>query len=314
LRSSVQCDRLELDATYYDAIEKNELTVLMARLKERFPAATDFGMRETSERVIRKGILSFGIDVKEVFAPASEKEIDEYQRKYEDWLQQCEKSLQDLHTTLQERETPPLFAFRASNDGARPAADALITIAAEGNFMILPPSSERDEDRKKQAAIKLESPPVAPRGSWKTVPNALSLFNDPNVLRAFAGIARPITPDYDLGPILRPYVPKPLDPNAFYYKDRPKAPVAEFSLECQQWRHGVEPELFIGQICYGADADVLKGALRCRIHAANAAEVATKTLPVRVRVKHVKASTRTHNLIEELVSRHRARAGENEGS
>jgi predicted ribonuclease YlaK len=52
------CDKLELEATYYEAMSDPEVTTLLGRLKERFPIATDFGPRERSEREART-VLNF---------------------------------------------------------------------------------------------------------------------------------------------------------------------------------------------------------------------------------------------------------------
>ena len=85
----------------------------MSNLKERCPVATDFGAREPKERIIRKGLMSFGFDVKEIFTPATEKEIEEYRRKYADWL--------DPQTA--DRSMPAVVDDPVAN-GARPAAAA----------------------------------------------------------------------------------------------------------------------------------------------------------------------------------------------
>ena len=61
-------------------------------------------------------------------------------------------------------------------------------------------------------------------------------------------------------------------------------PVAEFSVECKQWRHGVQPELFESQISFDRAADTVSGALECRVHAENASEQASKIVPVQINV------------------------------
>jgi hypothetical protein len=114
-----------------------------------------------------------------------------------------------------------------------------------------------------------------------------------------SGFATPIIPSMPFHglDILSPRIPKPRDPNAFYSKDRPEEPVEAFSVECHQWRHAMAPELFAGQIVVSGEAETLTGAIRCEIHAANASEVAKITIPVRVKVKHVKALDIAKNLI-----------------
>jgi hypothetical protein len=76
--------------------------------------------------------------------------------------------------------------------------------------------------------------------------------------------------------------------------------VAEFSLECRQWRHGVEPAVFAGQISVGSDAEMISGALECHIYAGNASQPAVKLVPVQITVKHVKAFATAKELVERL--------------
>jgi len=111
--TGTECDKLELKATCYEAMSESELADLIARLKERFPIATDFGPRKRSERDARKGILSFALNVKEVFTPATDKEIEEYRGKYGSWLEKCEETLRRIHAALQGAERPPIFAFQS---------------------------------------------------------------------------------------------------------------------------------------------------------------------------------------------------------
>jgi PIN domain len=143
--TGAESDNLEREATRYDAMSASEIVSLMVRLKERFPIATEFGPRERSERKADKGPLSMLLQVKEVFTPATENEIKEYRERHASWLKTCEEMLRSLHTALQEIERPSFFGFRVSNDGARPATDVLVTIAAKGQLAIMPPPYRRDE-------------------------------------------------------------------------------------------------------------------------------------------------------------------------
>jgi len=94
------------------------------------------------------------------------------------------------------------------------------------------------------------------------------------------------------------------DPNAFFYKPhRPMFPGPEFSLECEQWRHGVEPERFWGEIHFDADRDEIAGALECRIHAENLADVVMLVVPVRISVRRVRSYGAAKNLVDFLVMR-----------
>ncbi len=307
------CERLEFEVTSYEAISEGELADLIARLKKRFPIATDFGARERSERGGRFGSLALAMNVKEVFIPATDKEIGEYRAKYASWLEECEARLRSLHDALQRTEQPPFFAFRASNDGTRPAEDALVEIVAKGQFSIAPPPYHRDDEKdddeiedeqKDEGEVKLPDPPDAPRGSWK-VEHYSSVFGNLEVLRSLSAFATPVEVRSPFRDLLRRQfnLPTPRDPNEFYHKpERPEEPVGEFSLACRQWRHGVEPVDFVGQVFFAGDAETISGALECRIHAANASEVQVKLVPIEIRATHVKAAMAAKELVERLGS------------
>jgi hypothetical protein len=94
------------------------------------------------------------------------------------------------------------------------------------------------------------------------------------------------------------------DPNGFYYKpQRSMIPGAEFSLECEQWRHGVEPESFRGEIHFDTDGAEIAGALECRIHAENLSDLTTVVVPVRINVRRVRSYDAAKNLVDFLVTR-----------
>jgi hypothetical protein len=301
-----ELERLELEVAHYEPLSPAELSSLLGKLTQRFPLVTDFGPRECQERLTHGPMRIMG--AKEVFTPATEKEIDEYHKKRKEWLNQCDAKLRNLHDELEAREGPLAFAFRASNDGTRPASDALVTLRAKGQFKITPPpcrpsddGDDDDDDDDEQPGdqahqpVTLPSPPAVPRGSWATLyasqltefgvlASQLSAFDR---LKEFhetfkLATAVPILDDH----MLRGISPlKPRDPNGFYYKpDRPSSPRQEFSVECQQWRHGMEPEVFVGQIYLDSDAGETSGALECHVHAGNLSQSVAKLVPVRIRI------------------------------
>jgi hypothetical protein len=286
-------DELGFEITHYEPLSPAELAALIERLRERFPLATDFGQRERTERAAR-GTMGF-MGLKEVFTPATEKEIEKYREKHTQWLKQCEARLRDLHQALQTRDGPPVFVFVASNDGTRPGNDALVTFRAMGRFGIMPPPyrprKDDDEvaDEQAEQAAALPTPPAAPRGSWASV--LASQWGEFDALRGVRpgfglAIAQPIVPEFPTR-YLSPS--RPRDPNEFYYKsERPSVPGEEFSLECQQWRHGIKPERFVGQIHFDQDEGEISGAIECRIHAENLSQSAAKLVPVHIRVRRVK--------------------------
>ena len=254
--------------------------------------------------------------------PATDEEIAKYRDgAYPQWLERCEEVLSNYHRTLQRQEPMPGFVFLAENRGTRPAADALITIEAQGNFQIKPPAwDEDDEDdsgdkgehlQKKRAAL-LPNPPSAPRGSWQTTigEHAKSLSSIVEALNlSLPGITgEQFNYRNPLGvnpPLLHtPYLQQPRDPNAFYYKpDRPPMPQDTFCLKCDQWRHENGGEGFEGEIYFPADADTVEGSLVCRIQAGNLSKSVSKQIPVRITTAHVSTFDRAHALVETLSGR-----------
>lgn len=281
--------KLELDMAHYEAITPAELSTLIEVLTRRFPLATEFGPGKRAERLVPGPISMMGM--KEIFTPATETEIKEYRQEHRQWLSQCKGILRDLHDTIHGGARPSEFVFSARNDGTRPAIDALVTFRAKGQFKIMPPPyRHRDDDDDKpyeQAEIPatLPSPPIVPRGSWANLPASWhrEFGSIQGIPRAWEGItARPIISEHLLRSISPP---KPRDPNGFYYKpDRPSFPGEEFSLECRQWRHGVEPELFSVQIHVDAGTKDISGAVECYIHAGNLSQTTEGLFPVRIRV------------------------------
>jgi hypothetical protein len=244
--------------------------------------------------------------VKEVFTPATDKEIEDYREKHEQWLKQCGDRLRDLYRTLQARHGPPVFVFSASNYGARPANNALVTFRAMGQLEIMPPPyrsrdhDDEESDKREEEAPALSNPPSVPRGSWATVlAPRLGTFDALQKIHSGFGLATASTVmSENLLRGLSP--PEPDDPNGFYYKpNRPRFPSEQFSLECQQWRHGIEPHQFVGQIQFDEVAASISGAIECRIHAENLSQSAAKTVPVRIRVRRVN----TLEIAEEMVRR-----------
>ena len=137
--------------------------------------ATDFGRREPGEMKQPDGPFASIFAFQQVFVPATDEEIAAYRAKHSLWLQSCAAILRDYHDTLNQQSGPPGFRFVAVNEGVRPGKDALITIEAKGEFLIMPPPRKRREDEEEEGTdtekptrpIDLPRPPTPPRGSWR---------------------------------------------------------------------------------------------------------------------------------------------------
>ena len=305
-----ETDALHFAYTIYEPLTDDELTQLMESLRRHFPLATDFGSRDPAERVPPLGIL--GHNIKEIYTPSSDEEIAAYRdEKYPEWLRSCEDELRHLHTALQGDALQTGFRFSAVNEGSRPANDALITFKATGRIQICAPPRREDEMRE---PIQLPPAPSVPHGNWTQSPAELFGHTSEvaDLLRNFqrqTDLMRSMLPGYALPiipPIKQPILPSvpKRDPNAFYYKpELPEVPTASFSLECEQWRHSLNPEVFDGDIHFDLNAGEISGALECVIQAENISDPVRKTVRIMITVTQVSASERAKALIKTLATR-----------
>jgi hypothetical protein len=108
------------------------------------------------------------------------------------------------------------------------------------------------------------------------------------------------TETFLLPPSLTPH-DRRRDPNGFFYKpDRPSEPGESFAVECEQWRHGMGPESFVGEILFDTDQNDIRGALRCEVHAGNLSSPVKAQFPVRITVRKVGSYERAQDLLQKL--------------
>ena len=308
--SDEEVTSLEVESQVYEPLSEDDLSAFIDSLRKQFPPATDFGPREPSKRELSflgwqereqaikereqfdKRLYVDKPFYKPFYKPTSKEEIAEYRDKtYPAWIKECKNILSTLHRTLQRKVEPASFHFVATNKGTRPGKDILVDIKAKGNFSICPPQIEdkEDSDEEKETELRLPLPPKPPQGKW--------------ISRSY----RPISADVSAYPVplIHPPIPQNerRDPNAFYYKDRPTTPVESFSLECEQWRHGIDDEYFDGQILFHRDTDEVRGAIEFQIHAENLSSPAKKIVPVRITVKRESTKDYASNLVMKLSNR-----------
>ena len=297
---------LEVEYNMYSPITESDVADLIQLLKERFPLAIDFGSRERAERQA-PGIVGNAFGAREVYIPASDEAITDYtSQRYPKWISECEDVFSELHNTLQEDNHLPILTFAANNCGSRPARDVLLRIEAKGDVMICVPGEDDEQELSKKAVgiSRLPSPPRPPQGQWKFMSPSLNVFAE-----GIPSIARALSDQWQIPSLInRPeYVLPPSsfdrrrDPNAFYYKSgRPRDPVASFSLECEQWRHGIEDRYFDAQVSFDLSQDSIEGAVECSIHAENLSVPLRLVIPIRFAVKRVETRTYVNQLIEDL--------------
>ncbi len=292
-------DRFQYEVVRCEPLNDAEIESLLTTLRDTFPVETDFGSSERSER---DAPVLFGIRIsglKETYEPADPEDIDNYRDKlYPAWLEACEKRLRSMHDLLNDEVGQPTFAFVATNDGTRPANDALVTITAHGGFVVMPTVDDYeadDGDNKNGADARrgghmptLPAPPAPPKGAWQQSFSFERHFRD--ITRGLAGFgdlhgaSRRLLIDQSL-PSLRPLAGLRRDPNAFYYKSsRTSVANHSFALECEQWRHGGDTERFSGKILFPGDETTIRGALELAIQAENLSDPVSKRVPVVIAV------------------------------
>lgn len=184
--------------------------------------------------------------------------------------------------------------IRLRNTGTRPAANALISFTAGGDFHIKPivPSDEK----KQTYTPRFKRPPVAPTGTWREKPNAaFDYFKRLNedVLRA---------PRFDNHALYSMHKPNKRDDERFYFKPlQPDTPVADFSLECVRWRHQVSPESFHVELFVKLKVGEFKGALDVSVHASNKTHHFNQQIPFHIEIIPGDTLKEANKLVEELL-------------
>ena len=287
---------IECLCTVYEPLSREDVDTSMQRIQHLFPRQTDFGPTEPAER---NTTIPFGssIRIKQIYEPAAEQEIEHYREvDYPNWIAECESLLRNLHSDLQSQTAQPHFMLAASNVGSRPARDALIEITAKGGLQVcVEPYREPEEPvDHTDTSAGFARPPQAPSGKWIGPLERLgSMLGD---VHSFEHLRRSIMTPLPVAPLLSSHLTDDLssirrDPNGFYYKPtRPTDPADSICLECDQWRHGTDTELFEGLLCFDITRAEIDGALECQIHAENLSSPVHLTVPVRIRT--TKTSTK----------------------
>ena len=232
---------MECECQVFEPLYQSDPSELIDGLKTQLPLSEDFGPREEEEKKppeFTSAAESLKFFLSPYFVPASWEAIARYQDcDYPEWLNDCLNVFSQLHLALQQQAARPTLHFAAANVGTRPGMDALVDIAAKGNFKVSPPweNIANQPWAEKQPRSRLSVPPKPPQGRWETFH---SMFD-----------GRGGTDPW-LDPLIRPdllldSVEYRRDPNRFYHKpELPESPVGSFSLECQQWRHSTDDEYF----------------------------------------------------------------------
>ena len=297
-------EQLSVEHLIYEPLSESDIETLMDSLTNCFPMRTNFSPGEPAED--DKGItVGEWLDRKFASGPPKDEDIAKYRdQDYPKWVRECRKMLSGVHSEFQRESGQPTFEIVVTNEGTRPGNDALVSIQATGNFKICPPPYKGEFDEEPKGELALPRPPRPPRGPQ--VPNALNAFSGVNrIVESMNLLQRTMNPinteTFLLPPSLTPYDQR-RDPNGFFYKpDRPSEPGESFAIECEQWRHGMGPEPFVGEIFFDTDQNEIRGALRCDVHAENLSSPVKAQFPVRITVRKVGSNERALDIVQKLM-------------
>jgi hypothetical protein len=297
-------ERINVTVPCYEPLASHEVAELMQRIQLRFPMVKNFDDPESQKldalpSAVAKAMFeesrrrtSFFREHLgyEVYVPATEKEISQYQEAYAKWLQDCEEYLKNLHDHLVQSISWPRLAIEFQNSGTRSANDALVTIAARGAFSIQP-LKEADPDEEAIKPLCLPPSPKVPEGEWRD---------------RFSQYARVLaTPTaFNMSPSYLdiPPMPKAREADSFYYKEsRPASPVKQYSLECSLWRHQSDAELFELTLHPKLTPAEISGVVEVSVQATNLSSSFTKRLPVQISVQQHDLIERANVLVSDLI-------------
>lgn len=267
--------QIDFTTHYYAALTTKEVDALIEELQETFPIKVDFSKPDGVQNQFN--LLGY--------SPPSESRINEYKNEdYPSWLDRCRELFLVIHSHFQKNTDKPTFSFLIKNEGSRPGKDVLVEIEAFGNIDVMPILDGNDDN------LILENillPPEPPEGG---------LMHLMSQSYRWSGLRGDV-----LNVAHTPLSVSPpqfyRDQNTFYYKDEPENPVSSYSLECVQFRHGVEQGSFNGKVYVNGYSEKTSGLVKCTVHAENLSDPVSKSLPVKVSV----TKKDTFNEVKQLI-------------
>lgn len=304
LESPAHTGRLiEVESPLYLPLAEDEIARLLDRLQAEIPVETDFGPTEGNGVSPTSGLQSW-LMARKVFKPSTEEDVENYCAVlYPEWLKRCETVFRSLADELNAQKSWPLISLHLRNSGARPAQDVLVSFECEGKFLLAVPSVDNDEDEAGEECdpIRLPPPPAAPKGVWEEQPHPLNDLRS-SIERAqrlqFLGL--PAQPRYwDMPEISK------VKQNAFYYDGgRPKQPVVQIALTCQQLRHQIHVERFWFELRWSENDAPVQAALRVNVHAANMTDIVTRHFRMHMKTRAESVFEDADALIDLLKTKH----------
>lgn len=283
----------------YHPLSDGEVQTLLERLATLYPKIQNFSATAMQLHEIQRNEIFTRITgmMKEYTAPSDE-EVEEYFEAYDKWQTDCELKLHRIPKLLTAISNWPRLEINVSNQGSRPAEDALIIIEVDGPFHImvaLPGESLDDVSILKDMKPMLPSVPQTPAGKWEDVSAIGRLAATLNNLKLHSQIV-------DIPPLAARWNRsiEAIDPNKFYFKEgRSGAPLKRIEITCKQWRHAQQSDIFnLMLICPDTYGGQLSGRLNISVHASNLTAPSELNVPIRVVVEFGSCYSKAEKLIE----------------
>lgn len=215
-------------------------------------------------------------------APTAEDITNYYEHRYPGWITALRATLTGLHTRLSMPSRYTKTAILLENRGTRPADGVILTLTMHGGLQLTRKPPTLDD--------ALPQTPPPPTGTYVTVGGGLR--DRLNSLNANTGLESSFhTPSY---------VPS-RHPNTFY-REYGHEPTDEWTLNCDEFRHGDQERREIGIII----PDTWQGtnaALAITMTARNMSAPATKTIPVRIHATRRDTISAARALLDKNVKR-----------
>jgi rRNA-processing protein FCF1 len=246
---------IELLVPDYQPLPATTVDRLVEAMTARFPMKTDFALTPTEKLMSVGGVGMFNLH------PPSELEIANYQsEEYPKWEKTLRSRLQSLHTNLRLSGTAEIRLLIA-NAGTVPAEHVQVAIRMSEGLL----NVDIEQHEKMLAAVN-----ARPRAPKPPEPRRLSIGG----LGGLHGIP-------DFGRPSLPEMPIRHDRDEFYRKSG-KDVDTEWVWECENMRHGGEPEEFCFRIGLNAFARPSGGQMIVEVSAENLPKAHESRFPVRI--------------------------------
>ena len=255
------------------ALENDQVEELINEVKEKRPIETNFDASPERPLGLPSGFMEF-------VHPTEEMKTQYTENSYPDWIEKCRANFTGLHRHIISNQRRKILEIQAKNTGSRPAEMARIIIEASGDVEFRRPSKNDDDSIEENFRFKsLPSPPDPPQGKWENIHT--------RSFRAARDFHQRIYPLSDVKfdttqhlSSMLPRIDNRRDSDGFYWCDPiPNGFTDHAELECENWRHNRETEIFRLEIqsCKNEKA----GAIQFTFLANNLTDKVSLLVPVR---------------------------------